>query len=52
MLRLKRRWGFPGALIALWIVAVAYTFGALAGMEATLQLPQATVQSTLDAQGR
>ena len=45
MFRLQRGWGFPIALIALWIIAVAYTFSALTGMEATLHSTQAPVQS-------
>ena len=40
MIRLFRGWGFPIALLALWVITVAYVFGALTGMEVTMQSSQ------------
>ena len=40
---------FPIALIALWIIAIAYTCSALAGMETTLQVAAPSITQPQDA---
>jgi hypothetical protein len=38
-MKLLREWGFPIGLAAFWIIAVAYTLNALAGLSTTRSLP-------------
>jgi hypothetical protein len=45
MVKLHRGWGFPIALMALWIAAVAYTFAALTGMEVAVDSAEAPAPS-------
>jgi hypothetical protein len=42
MTKSVREWGFPVGLLLLWLIAMAFTMSALAGMDAAMEVTQVT----------